>query len=59
MKAVKLLKKEGSSLLLLCITVLLVATNTSSRARMRLGGVSVLAFLQDYEVLKDDFIPGR
>jgi hypothetical protein len=37
----------------------LVATNTSSRARMRLGGVSVLAFLQDYEVLKDDFIPGR
>jgi hypothetical protein len=37
MKAVKLRKKERSSLLLLCIAVLLAATNTSSRARLRLG----------------------
>jgi hypothetical protein len=45
MKAVKLRNKEGSSLLLLCITVLLAATNTSSRARLRLGGCSVLAVI--------------
>ena len=50
MKTVMRRKKEGNILLLLCITVLLTATNTSSRARLRLGGCSVLAFLQDYEV---------
>ncbi len=45
MKAVKLRKKERSSLLLLCIAVLLAVTNTSSRARLRLGGCSVLAII--------------
>jgi hypothetical protein len=45
LEAVKLRKEEGSSLLLLCIAVLLAATNTSSRARLRLGGCSVLAII--------------
>jgi len=45
MKAVNLRKKERSSLLLLCIAVLLAATNSRSRARLRLGGCSVLAII--------------
>jgi hypothetical protein len=45
LEAVKLRKKEGRSLLLLCISVLLAATNTSSRARLRLGGCSILAII--------------
>jgi hypothetical protein len=45
MKLVELRKEEGRSLLLLCITVLLAATNTSSRARLSWGGCSVLAII--------------
>ena len=33
------------ALLLLCIAVLLAATNTSCRTRLRLGGCSVLAII--------------
>jgi hypothetical protein len=42
MKLVELRKKEG---LLLCITVLLAATKTSSRARLSREGYSVLAIM--------------
>ena len=45
LKAVKLRKEEGSSLLLLCIAVLLASTNTSCRARLKLGGCNVLAII--------------
>ena len=46
MKPGKLRKKKRASLLLLCITVLLTATDTSSRPRMRLGGtVSLKSYL--------------
>ncbi len=38
MKAAKLRKKECSTLLLLCIVVLLAATKMSPRAKLRLGG---------------------
>ena len=41
MKSRKLWKKKRASLLLLCITVLLTATDTSSLARLRLGGQNV------------------
>jgi hypothetical protein len=47
MKTVKLWKKEGIILLLLCITVLLDTTNTISRDRLRLGGCSVFAIVGD------------
>jgi hypothetical protein len=43
MKLVELWKNEGSGLLLLCMAVLLTATNTSSRARLSRVGCSVLA----------------
>jgi hypothetical protein len=42
MKPGKLRRKKRASLLLLWITVLLAATNTSSRARLRLGGRRIL-----------------
>jgi hypothetical protein len=45
LEAFKLRKKKRTGLLLLCIAVLLAATNTSSRARLSLGGYSVLAIL--------------
>ena len=45
MKPGKLRKKKRASLLLLCITVLLTATDTSSRPRLRLGGRRVLAVI--------------
>jgi hypothetical protein len=38
----KLRKKKRTSLLLLCITVLLTVTDTSSHDRLRLGGCRVL-----------------
>ena len=41
MKPGKLRKKTRASLLLMCITVLLTATDTSSLARLRLGGQNV------------------
>ncbi len=45
MKLGKLRKKKRASLLLVCITVLLTATDTSSRPRLRLGGRLVLAVI--------------
>jgi hypothetical protein len=45
LKDVKLRKKKIAGLLLLCIAVLLAATNTSSHARLSLGGCSVLAII--------------
>ncbi len=39
------LRKERASLLLVCITVLLTVTDTSSRPRLRLGGRRVLAVI--------------
>ena len=42
MKPSKLRKKKRGSLLLVCITVLLTVTDTSSRDRLRLGGYRVL-----------------
>jgi hypothetical protein len=53
MKAVKLWKKKSASLLLLCIAVLLAATNTSSHARLSLGGCSVLAIIVGEKVPVD------
>ncbi len=55
MKDIKLRKKEAmySSLLLLCIAVLLAATNTSSRARLRRGGCSVLAVILGEKAIVD------
>ncbi len=41
----KFRKKKRVSLLLLCITVLLTATDTSSRPRLRLGGHRVHAVI--------------
>ena len=47
------LRKKRSSLLLLCITVLLTATDTSSLARLRLGGHRVLTITVGNKVRMD------
>jgi hypothetical protein len=45
MEAVELRNKKRAGLLLLCIAVLLAASNTTSRTRLRLGRCSVLAMI--------------
>ena len=45
LEAFKLRKKKSAGLLLLCIAVLLAASNTTSRTRLRLGRCSVLAMI--------------
>ena len=47
------LRKKRASLLLLCITVLLTATDTSSLARLRLGGHRVLTITVGNKVRMD------
>ena len=53
MKPGKWWKKKGASLLLLCITVLLTATDKSSLDRLRLGGYRVLTITVGNEVRVD------
>ena len=53
MKPGKLWKKKRVSLLLLCITVLLTTTDTSSLVRLRLGGHRVLTITVDNKVRVD------
>ena len=53
MKPRKLRKKKRASLLLLCITVLLTATDMSSLARLRWGGHRVLTITVGNKVRVD------
>ena len=53
MKPRKLRKKKRASLLLLCISVMLTATDTSSLARLRLGGHRVLTITVGNKVRVD------
>ena len=53
MKPTELRKKKRTSLLLMCITILLTATDTRSHIRLRLGGHRVLTITVRNKVRMD------